>query len=517
MAHTDAPLATTSTGHVYLIGAGPGDPRLITLRGLECLRMADVVIYDYLASPELLQETKPGATLIYAGKRGGNHTLRQPEINQLLVRYARAGHIVARLKGGDPFVFGRGGEEAEILAQAGISWEVVPGVSAAVAVPAYAGIPVTHRDYAASFVVVTGHEEPTKEQSHVNWQKLATGADTLILLMGVANMEAIVHQLLHHGRPPTTPVAVVHWGTVRRQRTLTGTLANITERVRAAGIKPPATMIVGEVVTLRERLRWFDTHPLTGYRVLLIGQRSAALASIYTALHRSGADVVILPRHIPAQECQISTAQLPTILSSCAWVILAGSTAVTELRHLLWQVAKDWRALGNTRIAATDEETKQTLATWGLRADAILETFPANRQCTIELPTETAPVLIVDPMNTAITLLNQLQASGCQVKVWCGAIGRAIQPEITERRLLVEDRPDVLVVTAPEEVETLLHACAAVGIQSISQHFASALVIACDDLTARACHAAGLAPVLISAPALSNAFSAELAAHLATT
>jgi uroporphyrinogen III methyltransferase/synthase len=243
-------------GTVYLVGAGPGDPGLLTVRGLELLRQAEVVVYDRLVNPRLLDEAPPQALRIFAGKLTGHHGLPQERINALLIAHARRGRRVVRLKGGDPFVFGRGGEEAEALAEAGIPFEVVPGVSSAVAVPAYAGIPLTHRGLSSSFAVITGHEVTSKSEPAVNWERLATAVDTLVVLMGVTALPRIVANLLAHGRSPETPVALIRWGTTEEQETITGTLADILEK--AAGAQPPVVVVIGEVVGLRDRLRWFD-------------------------------------------------------------------------------------------------------------------------------------------------------------------------------------------------------------------------------------------------------------------
>ncbi|MCJ7510325.1 MAG: uroporphyrinogen-III C-methyltransferase, partial [Dehalococcoidia bacterium] len=263
-------------GLVYLVGAGPGDPGLITVKGLACLQKADVVVYDRLVSPALLRQAPQGCELIDAGKSPQGHALPQEAINALLVEKALAGKVVVRLKGGDPFLFGRGGEEAEALAEAGVPFEVVPGVTSAIAAPAYAGIPVTHRDHTSTFAVVTGHEDPTKADSSIDWPKLATGVGTLVFLMGIGNLSKIVAKLIEHGRDDRTPVAIVQQGTEAHQKTVTGTLADIVEKAREADIKPPAVTIVGEVVRLREKLRWFDTKPLFGKRVLVTRSREQA-------------------------------------------------------------------------------------------------------------------------------------------------------------------------------------------------------------------------------------------------
>jgi len=242
------------TGNVSLVGAGPGDPGLMTVRGLQLLREAQVVVYDQLVNPLLLEEVSPQAQRIFVGKRAGRHSIAQNEINEVLINYALQGYRVVRLKGGDPFVFGRGGEEAESLADAGIPFEVVPGVSSAVAVPAHAGIPLTHRKFASSFAVVAGHEA-IKSQSKVDWAKLATAVDTLVILMGLHNLRVIVEKLIAHGRAPETPIAVIHRGTMEGQQAVAGTLTNIVER--SAGLKAPALIVVGEVVRLKDKLDWY--------------------------------------------------------------------------------------------------------------------------------------------------------------------------------------------------------------------------------------------------------------------
>jgi uroporphyrinogen III methyltransferase/synthase len=248
----------TSPGRVYLVGAGPGDPGLITVRGLEAIRRAEVLVHDRLVNPALLEEAPASALRVFAGKHAGAHCLPQERINALLVEHARRGRIVVRLKGGDPFVFGRGGEEALALAAAGIPFEIVPGVSAAVAVPAYAGIPVTHRGVGSSFAVVTGHEDPTKDATAVDWARLATAVDTLVVLMGVQSLPRIVAALLAHGRSPATPAALIQWGTTASQQTVLGTLGDIVERAEVARLEPPVLTVIGEVVRLRERLEWFE-------------------------------------------------------------------------------------------------------------------------------------------------------------------------------------------------------------------------------------------------------------------
>ncbi|MCY9547748.1 uroporphyrinogen-III C-methyltransferase [Lysinibacillus xylanilyticus] len=249
-------------GIVYLVGAGPGDPKLITVYGLECIQKADVIAYDRLVNPKLLEFAKKDAELVYCGKLPGKHHLIQDEIHTLLVEKAQEGKIVTRLKGGDPFVFGRGAEEAEILKNHGIAYEIVPGITAGIAAPAYAGIPVTHRDFATSFALVTGHGREEKGQDFLNWPALATGIDTVAFYMSVGNIAYISKKLIENGRKATTPVAVIEWGTTEQQRTITGQLAEIASIIEREGYHNPSMIIVGEVVNVREKIQWFEEQGL---------------------------------------------------------------------------------------------------------------------------------------------------------------------------------------------------------------------------------------------------------------
>ncbi|MED4460896.1 uroporphyrinogen-III C-methyltransferase [Metabacillus fastidiosus] len=247
-----------SKGKVYLVGAGPGDPRLMTIYGMECIKEADVILYDRLINDELLNYAKEGAELIFCGKLPGKHELIQDQINELLVEKALAGNIVTRLKGGDPCIFGRVGEEAEILANNGIKFEIIPGVTSGIAAPAYAGIPVTHRDHATSFAIVTAHGREDKGNDYLNWSALATGIDTIAFYMGVGNLSHICHMLIKHGRNPETPAALIQWGTTTKQKTVTGTLETIEAIAQAENITHPAIVLVGDVVQLREKINWFE-------------------------------------------------------------------------------------------------------------------------------------------------------------------------------------------------------------------------------------------------------------------
>ena len=356
-------------GKVFLVGAGPGDPGLITQKGLDCLAKADVVVYDHLVDERLLGSAPAESEKIYVGKTAGCHTRSQEEISQLLITRAKEGKTVVRLKGGDPFVLGRGGEEAEVLAESSILYEVVPGVTSAVAVPAYAGIPVTHREIASSFAVITGHEDPDKGDSSINWEKLATSVDTLVFLMGMQNIHQITDKLIEHGRPATTPVAVIKDGTSAVQKTLVGTLGNIADKVAEQHYSPPAVIVVGDVVRLRERLRWFDNRPLFGKRILVTRARQQA-SRLSGLLSEHGAR----PFELPAIDIQpmADTAELDRALSDLSryhWIIFTSVNGVEALFQRLAQQGRDTRALGDISIGAIGPATAESLRARGVIPD----------------------------------------------------------------------------------------------------------------------------------------------------
>jgi uroporphyrinogen III methyltransferase/synthase len=365
-------------GFVFLIGAGPGDPGLLTLRGAEALAKADVIVYDYLANPLLLNHARPEAEQIYVGKRAGSHTLSQDEINALLAERAMRGQRVARLKGGDPFVFGRGGEEALALAEAAVPFEVIPGITSAVAAPAYAGIPVTHRGLSSSFAVITGHEDPTKEASSIDWSRLATGIDTLVFLMGVGNLPHIVEQLLAHGRPSETPAATVRWGTMPDQETISGTLADIADRVRAAGLKPPAVTVIGPVAALRETLCWFEKRPLFGQRILVTRTRQQA-STLSARLRDLGAEAIELPtiRIMPPDDWGPLDRAIDT-LANYDWIVFTSVNGVRFFWERLTLAGLDARALHGVGLAAIGPATAGALESHGLCPDYVPSTFVAE-------------------------------------------------------------------------------------------------------------------------------------------
>jgi len=368
-------------GKAYLVGAGPGDPGLLTLKGRDVLGLADVVIYDYLANEAFLEYAPPHAERIYVGKKGGDHTMTQEAINRLLVEKARD-RIVVRLKGGDPFVFGRGGEEAQELAAAGIDFEIVPGVTAAVAVPAYAGIPLSHRDYASSMAFITGHERadgaPPEGKEGIDWGKLSSGIGTLVFFMGVKNLPEIATRLMEHGRSPQTPVAVIRWGTTPEQRTVTGTLADIVDKVREAALKPPAVIVVGDVVRLRESLNWFETKPLFGKTVLVTRAREQA-SDFRKALEERGARCVEFPTIAitPPASWDPLDAALAS-LDRYDWLIFTSVNGVRFFMDRLWAAGRDVRALAGIRLAAIGPKTAESLEGMGLRLDVVPEEYRAE-------------------------------------------------------------------------------------------------------------------------------------------
>ena len=358
-------------GKVYLVGAGPGDRKLITLKGLECLNRADVVIYDLLVNTELLEHCPPHAEKIYGGKMAGEQAKRQVEINRLMAQHAKGGKTVVRLKGGDPFVFGRGGEEALMLVEAGVDFEIVPGITSAIAAPAYAGIPVTHRGCASSVAFVTGHSAALGADSDIRWDQLATAVDTLVVYMGVGHLREIAKRLTAHGRKPKTPVALVHWGTTPQQVVLQGTLADIAQKAETVKLENPAVIVVGDVSLLCQRLRWYDKKPLFGRRIILT--RARAQASEFAELLESyGADVVQFPtvEIRPISDNPVLDEAIAR-LADYDWVIFTSANAVEIFYSRLRELGKDVRSFGNRRICAVGPKTVEALNKIGICADFV--------------------------------------------------------------------------------------------------------------------------------------------------
>lgn len=365
-------------GFVYLVGAGPGDPGLITVKGVDCIRCADVVIYDYLAPPALLQYAPDQAELIYVGKKGGDHTLSQDQINALIVEKAKAGLTVTRLKGGDPFIFGRGGEEAEALVESDLPFEIVPGVTSAIAAPAYAGIPLTHRKLTSTVAFITGHEDPTKDESSIDWEALGKGIGTLVFFMCVKNLPKIIDRLTEHGMAIDTPVAVVRWGTTPKQATVKGTLGDIVEQVKKIGLKPPAIIVVGHVVSLGDTLKWFEHRPLLGRRIVVTRAREQA-SDLVKRLTDLGADCIECPtiRIAPPESFAPLDAAIDCI-SAYDWLIFTSVNGVISFFNRLYEKGQDVRVLANLKTAVIGPATESKLRQFGITSDILPESYRAE-------------------------------------------------------------------------------------------------------------------------------------------
>ncbi|MGA8186151.1 MAG: uroporphyrinogen-III C-methyltransferase [Terriglobia bacterium] len=364
------------SGKVYLVGAGPGDTGLLTLKGKAALERADAVIYDFLANADLLRYAPLPCEKICVGKRPGEKTLLQEEINELLVSKAAEGKVVVRLKGGDPFIFARGGEEAQALAKAGIAFEVVPGISSGYAAPAYAGIPLTHRDLSSSVTFLTGHEDPSKASSSVDWARHAQGADTLVLFMGVRNLPEITAALVKGGRNANTPVAVIHWGTLAGQQTVTGTLADIA--ARAAGIEAPAVIVIGEVARLGDELNWFERLPLFGKRIVTTRTREQS-GDLREALEELGAEAV----EIPAIEIRDPQSWQPMDqaigrLDEFDYLVFTSANGVKKFLGRLPECGRDVRDLKGLQIGAIGPGTAAELTATGIRVDFLPREYRAE-------------------------------------------------------------------------------------------------------------------------------------------
>lgn len=362
---------------VYLVGAGPGDEKLITVRGRELIEGADCIVYDYLVNAELLKFARSGCKLIYAGKKAGAHTLSQENINKLLAREVRAHPSVVRLKGGDPFLFGRGAEEALYLKKNNIDFEIVPGVTSAIAVPAYAGIPLTERSRTSTVGFITGHEDPTKPDSGIDWDGLAGSLGTMVFLMGVENLELIAKRLVACGKPEDTPASVIRWGTTARQKTIVGTLGNIAELSRKNRISPPAIIVVGETVNLRKELNWFEKKPLFAKRIIVTrtGKQAGGLSEKLKIL---GAEAI----EIPTIEVVSLGAdrRLKNAFSSGKydWIFFTSRNGVDEFSGFLKRVGKDSRIFGRAKVCAVGSETAKALRASGVRADYVPPQFVAE-------------------------------------------------------------------------------------------------------------------------------------------
>jgi uroporphyrinogen III methyltransferase/synthase len=462
------------TGKVYLVGAGPGDPGLITVKGRELLGRAEVLIYDHLASRKLLKFVPATAELVYAGKKGNvHHAYSQEEINRMLVDYAQAGRLVIRLKGGDPFIFGRGGEEIQELVAAGVAFEVVPGVTSASAAATYAGIPITHRDYTSSVAFITGHEDPTKEDSRIAWDKIATGIGTLVFYMGIKNLPSITGNLIKHGRAPETPVAVIRWASTPQQRSVVGTLADIAALVKEARLTPPALVVVGEVVSLRDTINWFEKKPLFGKKILVTRTRDQA-SELVSLLEEHGAEclegsTIALVEPESWEELDSALADL----AACDWLLFTSINAITFFFKRLRELNLDARDLKGPKIGVVGTATAEALRGYGLRADLLPREFTGEglAEVLLEEGVRGKNILLPRAREAREVLVEKLTAGGARVTV--ATVYRNVRPaDYAEVRAALENREidlvtftssstvsnflEMLAIKDPEEFERLL-------------------------------------------------------------
>lgn len=480
-------------GKVYVVGAGPGDPKLLTIRGMECLEQADVVLYDYLANPAILAHAPETAERIYVGRRGKGAYPAQEDINRLLIERARTGNIVVRLKGGDPFVFGRGGEEAEALATAGIDFDVVPGVTAAIAAPAYAGIPVTHRALASTVTFVTGHEDPAKPSMGVEWSSLATSRGTLVFLMGMKNLPAIVANLTAQGRPADTPAAIIRWGTRASQQTVVGTLADIVGKAEAAGMEPPTVIVVGDVVRLRPQLNWFELRPLFGKRVLMTRAKEqagelAGLLAAYGAEPLEAPTIRIVP---PADWAPVD--QAISDIGTYDQVIFTSVNGVARFMTRLRENGLDARCLAGRQVCCIGPRTARELETFGVKADVVPADYQAEGVIEALGRHDVKGVRILIPRaEVARELLpDELRARGAHVDVV--PVYRTVIPQEGGeewRRLLAEGQVHLVTFTSSSTVRNFVTMVG--GAEHATRLLRTVVVAAIGPITAKTAEEMGL-------------------------
>jgi uroporphyrinogen III methyltransferase/synthase len=448
----------TLSGTVYLVGAGPGDPGLLTARALELIASADVVLYDRLIPATALDGARPDAVLVYVGKEGGGPSMAQEEIERLLVEHASAGRNVVRLKGGDPFVFGRGGEEALALRAAGIPFEVVPGVTAGVAASAYAGIPVTHRDRASAVAFVTGHEDPDKPESALDWGALAVFPGTLVFYMGVRQLRHIAEQLIAGGRAPDEPAAVVERGTLLGQRTVLATLATIEARAREEGIRPPSITVVGPVAALREELAWLETRPLAG-RTVAVTRARAQVSGRAARLRALGADVSEAPaiRIVPLEGAAPDLAPYDLIC-------LTSPNGVRLLFDRLTAAGRDARALAGATVAAIGPGTARALREHGIVADVVPERFVAEALVEALEGVPVRRALVARAAEARDVLPDALRARGAEVDVV--ALYETVAETLTSEEVERARAADYVTFTSSSTVRYFLDAVGDVGVRS---------------------------------------------------
>lgn len=444
-------------GKVYLVGAGPGDYGLLTLKGLECIKKAEVIVYDRLANEDYLKEAKEGCEFIYVGKVSSNHTLTQDEINQVIMEKAKEGKIVTRLKGGDPYVFGRGGEEGEYLLEHGVAFEVVPGITSAIGGLCYAGIPITHRDYTSSFHVVTGHLKDD-ENTSINWNALAHMGGTIVFLMGISNLAKICANLMTEGMPSTTSVAVINWATRPNQKVVTGNLETICEVVAKGGITSPSLIVVGEVVKLREKLNFFEERPFFGKTIVTTRARAQS-STLKGKLQELGAKVIEFPTIcIKPLEDQTKLMEAVKKIETYTYLVFTSQNAVSIFFETLYATGKDGRALSGTRIVAVGNATKEAIKKYGIVADMMPERFIAESVCDLLEPQLTAKDQILIPKATKTRDVLQERLSKCcevdEIEVYENVIDDSPKEEIIG--LLEKGEIDAITFTSASTVKNFM-------------------------------------------------------------
>lgn len=502
-------------GKLYLVGAGPGDPGLITVKGRRCLQQADVVIYDYLANPALLEHAPATAEKILVGKHGGGARVEQDVINALLLDRAGLGKIVVRLKGGDPFIFGRGGEEAEAAARAGIDFEIVPGVTSAVAVPAYAGIPLTHRDLASNVIFTTGYEYPNKPELTVRWHELARSGSTLVILMTQRQLRGNMNKLVESGLAASTPAAVIEWGTRASQRTIIGEVGTIADLAEQAKVKPPSLAIVGDVVRLHERLQWFERKPLFGRRIVVTRprQQSAALAQ---RLEELGAEVVVFPSiEIVPPESYVPVDAALTRAGDFDWVVLTSANGVHAFFQRLQHLHIDVRSWHRAQFAAIGPQTAALIEAHGIHVAALPGEYRAEGllAALAEMGVKGKRVLLPRAAGARPVLPDQLRALGADVEEVHTYRSIPARQDVAQlKALLAEDAIDVITFTSSSTVHNFVAAFDG----DIAAHLGHAAIACIGPITSATARDYGMHPSIeptaYTITALSNAILERLAA-----
>jgi uroporphyrinogen III methyltransferase/synthase len=488
-------------GTVYLVGAGPGDAGLLTLRGAELLARADVVVYDALVNKDLLRLSPKTAEIIYGGKRSKDHAIPQDELNGLLVTKAREGKTVVRLKGGDPYIFGRGGEEAEELAAADIPYEVVPGVSSTVAGPNYAGIPITHRDHCSSFTVITGHEDPTKEEPAIDWAQVAKIPGTKVVLMGVQHIRQIADALVANGMSPATPIAMVRWGTTGQQQSIEGSLATIADEVEKAQFTAPAVTVIGDVVKLRKNLNWYEKRALFGKRIVVTRTREQA-SQLSRQLAELSAEVLEIPtiKIVPTDK-RSDLADALLELNSYDWIVFTSPNGVMMFFEAFFKAFEDMRDLGGARIAAVGPATAARLKELRLKVDLMPEEYVSAKIARAFAEYESIENLKILLMRAEVAspeLPKELEAMGAIVDdVACYKTIPETEDVTGAAEKLLESGADWITFTSSSTVE---HFHARFNLPALMKKFPQIKLASIGPETSKALAALGLKPTVEARP-----------------